>query len=261
MLKLNNIEVIYSNVILVLRGVSLEVAPGAIVALLGANGAGKSTTLKSISGLLRVELGEVTDGSIEFEGERIDKKNPEEIVKRGIIQVMEGRRLFDHLTVEENLRASGYVIGDGARIKRDLDLVYSYFPRLKDLNHRISGYLSGGEQQKMFIARAMAQEAEIVLLDEPLAGLDVPATADVVSLFRKLERATLVVALHDLAIAAGSFDLVLLLHERAIHFGAPAETFQEEYLRQAYGGCVRLVRTEEGQLVVHDDACAREDRP
>jgi len=167
MLKLSNIEVIYSNVILVLRGVSLEVAPGTIVALLGANGAGKSTTLKSISGLLRVELGEVTDGSIEFEGERIDKKNPEQIVQRGIIQVMEGRRLFDHLTVEENLKASGYVKSDGSGIKRDLDRVYGYFPRLKDLNHRVSGYLSGGEQQMVVIGSSLMVHPKLVLLDEP----------------------------------------------------------------------------------------------
>ena len=186
MLRLNNIEVIYHNVILVLKGVSLEVAPGKIITLLGGNGAGKTTTLKAISGLLRTEVGEVTDGSIEFEEERIDRKNPEEIVKLGIVQVMEGRRLFDHLTVEENLKASAYVTGDGARLKRDLDLVYGYFPRLKDLRNSTAGYLSGGEQQMLVIGSSLMIHPKVVLLDEPSLGLSPKLVHEIFEIIKRI---------------------------------------------------------------------------
>ncbi len=147
MLKLNNIEVTYLNVIRVLHGVSLDVADGSIIALLGANGAGKSTTLKAISGLLHVEEGEVTDGSIEWDGERIDKKSPEEIGKLGIIQALEGRRVFGHLSAEENLIVGAYHRRDRRAVKQDLDMVYHYFPRLRDLRRNTAGYLSGGRGQ------------------------------------------------------------------------------------------------------------------
>jgi branched-chain amino acid transport system ATP-binding protein len=173
MLRLNNIEVIYSNVIQVLRGVSLHVSEGQIVTLLGANGAGKTTTLRAISGLLIAQDGEVTRGSIEFEGQRIDRQSAEEIVRLGIAQVLEGRRLFQHLTVEENL-----VIGSIARrsvdrssVERDLEQVYSYFPRLADLRRRVSGYLSGGEQQMLVIGRGLMAQPRLMLLDEPSLGL------------------------------------------------------------------------------------------
>ena len=147
LLTVNNIEVIYDHVILVLKGVSLQVHDGTIVALLGANGAGKSTTLKAISNLLRAERGEVTKGSVEFDGKRIDQLNPSEVVKRGLIQVMEGRHCFAHLTVEENLMTGAYTRGDGReRIADDLDKVYSYFPRLRIRRGAIAGYTSGGEQ-------------------------------------------------------------------------------------------------------------------
>ena len=149
MLVVSNIEVIYMEVILVLKGVSLEVPDGAIISLLGANGGGKSTTLKAISGLLKPEEGEVTDGSIEFNGVRIDNRDPEDIAKMGILQVMEGRRIFEHLTTEENLRAGAHIRGDGTSLKRDMDMVYNYFPKLKDLRHNTAGYLSGGEQQML----------------------------------------------------------------------------------------------------------------
>jgi branched-chain amino acid transport system ATP-binding protein len=170
MLKLNNIEVVYSDVILVLRGVSLEVGDGQIVTLLGANGAGKSTTLKAVSGLLRTELGEVTRGSIEFKGQRIDRWSPEQIVRLGIIQVIEGRPLFAHLTVEENLQVGALVRGDG-NLKRDMDMVYDYFPRLRDLRRQTSGYLSGGEQQMLVIGRALMSKPKLMMLDEPSLGL------------------------------------------------------------------------------------------
>ena len=169
MLVMNAVEVRYLDVILVLRGVSLEVPPGKIVTLLGANGAGKSTVLKAISGLLETEEGKVTDGSIYFNDTRIDRMSPEDIVRLGIVQVIEGRKVMEHLTVEQNLRGGAYLRhGD---LKRDLDMVYSYFPRLKELYHATAGYLSGGEQQMLVIGRAMMAHPKLMLLDEPSMGL------------------------------------------------------------------------------------------
>ena len=171
MLKLNNIEVTYLNVIRVLHGVLLTVPDGAIITLLGANGAGKSTTLKAISGLLRVEEGEVTDGSIEWNDIRIDKKSPEDIGKLGIVQALEGRRVFGHLTVEENLLVGAFNRRNRAEINRDIEMVYNYFPRLKDLRKNTAGYLSGGEQQMLVIGRAMMATPKLMMLDEPSLGL------------------------------------------------------------------------------------------
>ena len=171
MLKLNNIEVAYLNVIRVLHGVSLMVEDGSIIALLGANGAGKSTTLKAISGLLHVEEGQVTDGNIEWNGERIDKKSAEEIGKLGIIQALEGRRVFEHLTAEENLLVGAYQNRGRGTVKQDLDMVYEYFTQLKELRHHIAGYLSGGEQQMLVIGRAMMANPKLMMLDEPSLGL------------------------------------------------------------------------------------------
>ncbi len=171
-LLVNNIEVIYDHVILVLRGVSLEVPEGGIVALLGANGAGKTTTLKAISNLLRAERGDVTKGSIEFAGERIDRMTPNDLVKRGVIQVMEGRHIFEHLTIEENLLTGAYTRGDGrAAIQKDLDMVYGYFPQLKERRSAQAGYTSGGEQQMCSIGRALMSRPKMILLDEPSMGL------------------------------------------------------------------------------------------
>jgi branched-chain amino acid transport system ATP-binding protein len=171
MLSLKNVEVIYDDVILVLKGLSLEVPQGQIVALLGSNGAGKSTTLKAISGLLHTEEGEVTDGSIEFQGERIDGAAPELIVKKGIFQVMEGRRVFEDLTVEENVTMGGYTRRDRAGLRRDADMVYAYFPRLRERRRKLAGYLSGGEQQMLAISRALMARPRLILLDEPSLGL------------------------------------------------------------------------------------------
>ena len=171
MLDILNIEVRYSGVILVLKGVSLKVPEGKIVALLGANGAGKSTTLKAISGLLSTELGKVTDGAIYFEGERIQNKNPQDIVKKGIVQVIEGRAIFGHLTTEENLMTGAYLRHDGSQVKKDLDKVYAYFPRLRSLRNRTSGYLSGGEQQMLVIGRGLMCQPKIMLIDEASLGL------------------------------------------------------------------------------------------
>jgi len=171
MLKLNNIEVTYLNVIRVLHGVSLEVEDGSIVALLGANGAGKSTTLKAISGLLHIEEGEVTDGSIDWNGERIDRKSAEAVGKLGIIQALEGRRVFEHLSTEENLTVGAYYNRDRSAVKQDLEMVYNYFPRLHELRRNTAGYLSGGEQQMLVIGRAMMARPKLMMLDEPSLGL------------------------------------------------------------------------------------------
>ena len=172
LLAVNNIEVIYDHVILVLKGVSLEVPEGGIVALLGGNGAGKTTTLKAISNLLKSERGDVTKGSIEFKGERTDRLTPSELVKRGVIQVMEGRRCFEHLTVEENLQTGAYTRKDGrAAVSADLEKVYHYFPRLRERRNSQSGYTSGGEQQMTALGRALMARPSVILLDEPSMGL------------------------------------------------------------------------------------------
>jgi len=171
MLRLNNVEVIYLNVVRVLHGISMAVEDGTVVALLGANGAGKTTTLKAISGLLGVEEGEVTDGSITWDGKRIDNRSAVEIGKLGIVQALEGRRVFGHLTTEENLSVGAHNRTDRHAIREDLDMVYHYFPRLKDLRRNIGGYLSGGEQQMLVIGRAMMSAPKLMMLDEPSLGL------------------------------------------------------------------------------------------
>ncbi len=171
-LSVKNIEVIYDHVILVLKGVSLDVPEGGIVALLGANGAGKTTTIKAISNLLRSERGEVTKGTIEYMGDRVDSLNPAELVNRGVVQVMEGRHCFEHLTVEENLLTGAYIRKDGRRaIAKDLDKVYGYFPRLRERKKSLAGYTSGGEQQMIAVGRALMAKPKVVLLDEPSMGL------------------------------------------------------------------------------------------
>jgi branched-chain amino acid transport system ATP-binding protein len=170
-LALKNVEVVYDDVILVLKGLSLEVPDGKIVALLGSNGAGKSTTLKAISGLLHAEEGEVTDGAIELDGERIDVLEPEVIVRRGVFQVMEGRRVFEDLTVDENIEMGGYTRSDRAGLRRDREMVFEYFPRLRERRRRLAGYLSGGEQQMLAISRALMARPKLILLDEPSLGL------------------------------------------------------------------------------------------
>jgi len=172
LLTVNNIEVIYDHVILVLKGVSLEVPEGGIVALLGANGAGKTTTLKAISNLLHAERGDVTKGSIEFAGQRVDRLTPNDLVRQGVIQVMEGRHCFEHLTIEENLLTGAYTRTEGrAAITRDLEMVYDYFPRLRERRSSQAGYTSGGEQQMCAIGRALMSRPKMILLDEPSMGL------------------------------------------------------------------------------------------
>ena len=186
-LVVNNIEVIYNHVILVLKGVSLSVPPGGIVALLGANGAGKTTTLKAISNLLQSERGEVTKGSIVFDGEEVQARSPNELVRRGCIQVMEGRHCFGHLTIEENLLTGAFTRRDGkAAIRNDLDLVYTYFSRLKERRESLAGYTSGGEQQMCAIGRALMSRPKMILLDEPSMGLAPQIVEEIFGIVRDL---------------------------------------------------------------------------
>jgi branched-chain amino acid transport system ATP-binding protein len=186
MLNLNNVEVIYEGVILVLKGVSLTVREGGITTLLGANGAGKTTTLKAVSGLLRSERGEVTKGSVEIAGERIDRLPPHAIVKRGIVQVFEGRRVFEHLTTEENLVAGAHIQNDHRRMDEDIERVYAYFPRLKERRGVQSGYLSGGEQQMLVIGRALMSNPRVILLDEPSLGLAPMLVEEIFEIVKRL---------------------------------------------------------------------------
>ena len=186
-LSVNNVEVIYDHVILVLKGVSLEVPEEGIVALLGANGAGKTTTLKSISNLLGSERGGVTTGAIDYQGARIDGRTPSELVKRGVIQVMEGRHCFEHLTVEENLLTGAYTRGgDRKGVADDLELVYNYFPRLKDRLKSLAGYISGGEQQMVAIGRALMARPKLMLLDEPSMGLAPQLVEEIFEIVKRL---------------------------------------------------------------------------
>ncbi|MDE0459137.1 MAG: ABC transporter ATP-binding protein [Chromatiales bacterium] len=187
LLSVSNIEVIYDHVILVLRGVSLDVPEGGIVTLLGANGAGKSTTLKSISTLLGAERGEVTKGSITYRGERVDGLTPTDLVKMGVVQVMEGRHCFEHLTVEENLLTGAYTRTDGrAEIERDLEMVYSYFPRIKERHRAMAGYTSGGEQQMTSVGRALMARPSMILLDEPSMGLAPQLVEEIFEIVKRL---------------------------------------------------------------------------
>jgi branched-chain amino acid transport system ATP-binding protein len=188
MLKVNNIEVLYHEVILALKGVSLEVPAQGIVALLGANGAGKSTTLKAISGLLKHENGRVAEGSIEFLGERIDRMSAEEIARLGIIQVIEGRRVFPHLTVEQNLKVGGHLREDGGGIPAGLEMVYQYFPRLKERRGVAAGFASGGEQQMLVIGRALMARPKLLLLDEPSMGLAPLLVREIFEIVMQLNR-------------------------------------------------------------------------
>lgn len=188
-LSVNNIEVIYDHVILVLKGVSLTVPKGGIVAILGANGAGKTTTLKAVSNLLKAERGEVTKGSIEFAGERVDMMSPNELVRRGCIQVMEGRHCFAHLTIEENLLTGAFTRRDGnAAIKRDLEKIYDIFPRLRQRRTSIAGYTSGGEQQMCAVGRAMMSKPRMILLDEPSMGLAPQIVEEIFEIVMRLNR-------------------------------------------------------------------------
>lgn len=188
MLKLNNIEVSYLNVVKVLHGISISVDDGLVVALLGANGAGKTTTLKAISGLLRVEEGEITDGTIEWDGVRIDRKNAVDIGRLGIVQALEGRRVFEHLSAEENLLVGAFSRSSSQKVRADLKMVFGYFPRLEELKRNTAGYLSGGEQQMLVIGRAMMAAPKLMMLDEPSLGLAPMIVEQIYDIIRKFNK-------------------------------------------------------------------------
>jgi branched-chain amino acid transport system ATP-binding protein len=209
MLSLNNIEVVYDRVILVLKGVSVEVREGAITTILGANGAGKTTTLKAISGVLYSERGEITKGSIELAGQRLNGKRASDVTKLGIAQVFEGRRVFEHLTAEENLIAGGHIMPDIKSIRDGIDMVYSYFPRLKERRNQQSGYLSGGEQQMLAIGRALMSKPKVVLLDEPSLGLAPMLVEEIFAIVQRLvkqERLTVLLVEQNATMALGIAD-------------------------------------------------------
>jgi branched-chain amino acid transport system ATP-binding protein len=187
LLEINNVEVIYSDVILVLKGINLEIPDGDIVALLGANGAGKTTTLKAISGLLHSEDGDVTSGSIHFQGKPIHKEGPQKIVQMGLTQVMEGRRVLEHMTVEQNLIVGGNLHKDRQELKVALESAYTYFPKLKNMRNRVSGYLSGGEQQMLVIGRALMAKPKLMLLDEPSLGLAPVLVGEIFDMVEKMK--------------------------------------------------------------------------
>jgi branched-chain amino acid transport system ATP-binding protein len=240
-LSVNNIEVIYDHVILVLKGVSLEVQKGKIVALLGANGAGKTTTLKAVSNLLRTERGEVTKGSIEFDGKRIDKLTPTDLVKMGVCQVMEGRHCFAHLTVEENLLTGAYTRKlSRAELKNELEKVYHYFPRLKTRRTSQSGYTSGGEQQMTAVGRALMAKPSMILLDEPSMGLAPQIVAEIFEIVKDLnakEGVSFLLAEQNTNVALKYADYGYILENgRVVMDGAASDLASNEDVKEFYLG-------------------------
>jgi branched-chain amino acid transport system ATP-binding protein len=249
MLQVENIEVVYDEVILVLRGLSLSVDEGKVVALLGSNGAGKSTTLKAISGLLPSENGEITDGRIVYRDSPITRSDPAEIVRRGIAQVMEGRRIFEHLTTEENLRAGGFTrnggIGDG------LEQVYEFFPPLRERRRQTAGYLSGGEQQMLAIGRALMTEPRLMMLDEPSLGLAPRLVSEIFSIVRRLNEelgTTILVVEQNARLALEVADYAYIMENGRIVLDGPADELvrnpdvQEFYLGMTESGERRSYR-------------------
>ena len=240
MLKISNAEVIYNRVMLVLKGLTMEVPEGRIVALLGANGAGKSTTLKAISGLLKSEEGEVTDGTIAFMGESINNGDPEEIVRRGIFQVMEGRRVFEDLTVEENIIVGGHTRTDKAGFKRDKELVYDYFPRLRERRNQLSGYLSGGEQQMLAIGRALMARPKLMLLDEPSLGIAPLLVQEIFQLIKKInseEKTTILLVEQNANVAFSICDYAYIMEGGRIVLNGPTEQLKSnEDVKEFYLG-------------------------
>lgn len=255
MLEVNNIEVLYMKVVLVLRGVSLKVPDGSIVTLLGANGAGKTTTLKAISGLLKTEEGEVTDGGILWDSVRIENIRPEDIVKRGIVQVMEGRRLFEHLTVEQNLKVGAHVRHDGGSIKDDLEAIYSYFPKLKMLRGSVSGYLSGGEQQMLVLGRALMSHPRLMLLDEPSLGLSPILVQEIFDIIRRINREEKTSILLVEQNARAALDIVeygYVMENGRIVLNGPADKLKtNEDIREFYLGLSEVGKRKSYREVKH----------
>ena len=240
-LSVNNIEVIYDHVILVLRGVSLDVAEGGIVALLGANGAGKTTTLKAISNLLHAERGEVTKGTIEYRGERIDRLTPNDLVRRGVCQVMEGRHCFAHLTIEENLLTGAFTRkGSRGEIAAALDKVYRYFPRLKERRTSLAGYTSGGEQQMTAIGRALMAQPSMILLDEPSMGLAPQIVEEIFAIVGELNRqenVSFLLAEQNTMVALRHANYGYILETgRVVMDGAAADLANNEDVKEFYLG-------------------------
>ncbi len=240
MLTLKNVEVIYSNVILVIKGLTLEVPEGGIVALLGANGAGKSTTLKAIAGMLGPERGEITKGVVEFNGQRIDGRTPAEIVKMGIAMVPEGRQVFEHLTTEENLLAGAHTRRNTAEIRRDMDLVYQYFPPLAARRRIEAGYLSGGEQQMLAIGRALMSRPKLILLDEPSLGLApmlVEEIFDIIARLNRDEKVTVLLVEQNAAMALTIAQYGYILENGRIVLDGPAPSLRDnEDVKEFYLG-------------------------
>lgn len=255
MLRLAGVEVKYQGAILVLKGVSLEVPRGAVVALLGANGAGKTTTLKAISGLLRIEDGKVTDGHIEFNGARLDRQNPEAIVAMGLVQVMEGRRIFAHMTVEENLVAGFRPSPRRPAASEALDRVYDYFPVLRNLRHRISGYCSGGEQQMLVIGRALMSSPTAMLLDEPSLGLSPRLVDEIFEIVRRIneKEQTSVLLVEQNALAAldiASYGYVME-SGRVVLEGASDQLRDNEDIKEFYFGLSEVGIRKDFRTVKH----------
>ena len=240
MLEVKNAEVVYMNVILVLRGISLEVGDDKIAALLGVNGAGKTTTLKAISGMLKTEVGEVTDGSIVFDGKRIERYGPEDIAALGITQVMEGRRVLEHLSVEENLLVGAYCRKDRAGVKRDLEMVFNRFPNVKNRRRQMSGYLSGGEQQMLVIGRALMARPRLMLLDEPSLGLAPLMVKEIYEVIRGInaeQKMAMLLVEQNARAALGIADYGYVMDNGRVVLEGPAEDLREnEDIREFYLG-------------------------
>lgn len=245
MLQINNIEVMYNNVVLVLRGISIEAKEGKITTVLGANGAGKTTTLKAISGLLRPERGDITRGTIEFDGERIDRMAGFDIVKKGVVQVFEGRRVFVNLTGDENLIAGGHIEPSKAEMEARKELVYSYFPRIKERRNIRAGYYSGGEQQMLAIGRALMSNPKMVLLDEPSLGLAPMIVEEIFNIIRRLNQeqgVTILLVEQNAALALEYADYGYVMENGSIVMEGEAENLrtnsdvQEFYLGMGESG-------------------------
>jgi len=255
MLLLNNVEVMYDHVILVLKGLSMQVEAGKVVALLGSNGAGKSTTLKAISGLLRTEEGEVTDGSIEFMGRRIDREDPADLVRRGIFHVLEGRRVFEHLTVEENLLAGAHTRARGGDLNGDLNRVWAYFPRLVERRKQAAGYLSGGEQQMLAIGRALMARPRLMMLDEPSLGLSPFLVQEVFDIVQRINREagiTILLVEQNARLALSVADYAYLMEGgRIVLEGEPAKLRDNEDVKEFYLGLTELGQSKSYRAVKH----------
>lgn len=240
MLELINVEMMYNRVILVLKGISMKVPERGIVSLLGANGAGKTTTLKCISGMEHVEEGDVTEGRIVFEGKRIEHMDPTEIVQLGIVQVLEGRRVLEHLTVEQNLLVASHLNSDLQQVRKDMELVFSYFPPLKNLHNQTSGYLSGGEQQMLVLGRGLMARPKLMLLDEPSLGLAPFLVKEIFQVLRRLneeQKTTMLIVEQNARIALSISQYGYILENgRLVLEGTAAELLENEDIKEFYLG-------------------------